>query len=248
MKFVIIYIGGDKMKAKYRNFLKEYKHSIPIIYAHIERQYKYDVLFDEEEEYGILLTQFDYHYAFGKAPQNITKFIDYLREYISSKNIEEFIIYGPNKKWNTFLNEVFHKINGKTDKRLIYKLNRSKFNEYDTKNSYVKLELIDDHHSSKVYPQGSVYINDKLISFCRAFMIGKNEAELDVWTDEKFRLKGFAFDGSLCLLEYLLNEGIEPNWSCWEKKESSHILAKKLGFELSETITTYVWVKEFGSF
>ena len=76
-------------------------------------------------------------------------------------------------------------------------------------------------------------------------MIGDGEAELDVWTDEEHRLQGLAFDACLVLIEYLLSKNIKPNWSCWEQKKSSHTLAKKLGFELSQKIKTFVLIRDY---
>ncbi len=234
------------MKAKYRELLKEYRHSIPIIYSHIEKQYKYIIEYNEKENYGVLFTTFDYHYVFGKVPQDQNEFIQLLSNYVTENGKEELILFSPNDKWDKFLKEIFESINGVIDKRYQYQLNKDTFKEYDTTNSFVKLELKDDNASRIKYPQASIYINGNLISFSRAFMLGKNHAELDVWTDTRLRKKGFAFDSSLCLIEYLLENKITPNWSCWEMKESSRSLAEKLGYELEHKIPAYIWTKEFG--
>lgn len=236
------------MKSKYRNLLKEYNHSIPIIYSHIERQYHYDILFDNDENYGILLTCFDYNFAFGDIPKNRGKFINYIREYIKDNEKDEFIIFGPNILWEKFLSKVFKDINGTKDIRCLYYLNENKFKEYNTTNKFVKLEYIKDRNSMIEYPQASTYVDNKLISYSRAFMIGHHEAELDVWTDKKLRQKGYGFDGSLCLIEHLLKINIKPNWSCWESKTLSNSLAKKLGFELFDRYYAFIWVQDFGEF
>jgi len=236
------------MNAKYRELLKEYTYSIPIIYSHIEEQYKYEVVFNDEENYGILFTTFDYHYVFGNIPHDKETFIKYLKEYIITNDKDELIVYGPNKEWEKFLSKIFKIINGTCERRFLYYLNEPKFREYDTTNEFVKLEKIDDPKSRISYPQASIYINGKLISYCRAFMLGKGNAELDVWTDERLRQKGFGFDTSLCLIEHLLDNDIIPNWSCWEERENSHILAKKLGYEIDQKIHAYIWVKDFGKF
>jgi len=236
------------MKDNILNFLKEYPHSIPIIYSHIELQYESKVVFDELDGFGILFTTFDYHYAFGKVPKDTQSFIDYLRDYVKENKKEELILFGPNEEWNKFLYKVMKEIRGTVDKRCLYLLNKEKFEVYDAQNKFVKLEFVDDENSHIKFPQSNIYINGNIVSYCRAFMMGKGHAELDVWTDERYRKRGLAFDGCLNLIGYLVDQGIIPNWTCWEAKESSRELAKKLGFELVMVYDAFVWVSEFGEF
>lgn len=228
--------------------LNEYNHSRPIIFSHIEKQYACEVFYDETEQYGILFTNFDYHFTFGNIPNNDNNFLQVIKDYKDKHKKKEIILFAPNAKWNVFLKVVFSKINGVVDKRNLYYINKDTFNQFDTTNTFIKIELVNDEDSLIAYPQANVYINGNLVSYCRAFMLGNKQAELDVWTHKRYRKKGFAFDTSLSLIEYLLKNNINPNWSCWANKKSSNTLAKKLGFELEMEITTFVWVADFGDF
>ena len=234
------------MNDKCLKHLDVYPHSIPIIQSHLEGQYESELFYDEEADYGILLTMFDYHFVFGQVPNHHQALLDVIRSFVHSNDREELILFAPDESWDALLKDLIGEINGTIDQRVLYYLNEDVYNQFDTTNEYVRLELKNETGSARQYPQASVYLNDHLISFARAPMLGKGEAELDVWTDKQFRQKGFGFDSSITLIEYLLRSGIKPNWSCWKEKELSNMLAQKLGFELYLTYPAYVWAKEFG--
>ena len=50
------------------------------------------------------------------------------------------------------------------------------------------------------YPVCCVFKNDTCVSFCSAFMLGKNYAELDVFTETEFRGNGYAKITSITLI------------------------------------------------
>ncbi len=76
-------------------------------------------------------------------------------------------------------------------------------------------------------------------------MTGKKQVELDVYTSNSYRKQGLAFETSLVLIKYLIDHNLEPNWTCWEQKESSRLLALKLGFKSIQNINAYIWVEDF---
>lgn len=232
------------MKLNYDKCLNEYNHSRPIINSHLENQYHKEFFYDDLGQYGIMFTTFNFHFSFGKIPTYTTKLKKVIQKYIDDNNKEIFILYAPNIEWEKVLNKLFKELDGKVKQRSSYTLNIEKFKEYDTHNSFVKLESRKENSSLIEYPQANTYIKGKLISYCRGFMIGENKVELDVWTEKSHRLQGLAFDGCLCLIEHLINEKLDPVWTCWEYKEPSKNLAEKLGFELKETYNAYIWKKE----
>ena len=229
------------MKKMIKDYLNQYTHSTPIIHSHLEDQFDYELYFNQKNDFGILFTSFDYHYTFGKMPEK-AEIIKVIKDYVNKHNKTEFILFGPDESWDSLLTSVTNELNGVIDKRVLYHLNREKFLEYDVQNEFIKLEVADETHSKIPYVQASAYIEGKLISFCRALMTGKKEVELDVWTDKTERQKGYGFDTSLTLIKYLLDNGLSPNWSCWEHKEISNILAKKLEFELVKTFNAYIYI------
>lgn len=228
----------------------DYTHSIPIIFSHIEGQYPL-VLSEEKNEFQILFTSFDYHYATGKIPNKEEPLLNVMRNYIKKHKKEEFILYGPNDEWDDYLTKLFSYIGGVIDIRYAFKLDEAQFmrhyNTVELKHEVI-IEKIHNEESLKPYYRAVVFEAGEVVSYCRAFMVGKQQAELDVWTESHHRYQGLAYETSLMLIKKLLDEGITPNWTTWEQKKASHILAYKLGFEFERKIKAFIWVDEMGEF
>lgn len=233
-----------------KKLFSDYTHSIPIIYSHLEGQYQY-TLSNPSKSFQILFTTFDYHYITGDIPRDENSVIEEIRKYIDENNPEEFIIYAPNQEWEDYLSKIFTYIGGVIDFRLSFTLDQDEFNRiyqgYEF-NHKVNLVRFSDKISSSPYYQAEVYEDETLISFSRAFMEGQGNAELDVWTDSKHRYQGLAFETSLVLIHKLLSLGLTPNWTCWELKKASHMLAYKLGFINPIKIKAFIWTNDFGRF
>lgn len=72
----------------------------------------------------------------------------------------------------------------------------------------------------------SAYIFDKFL-------------ELGIETCQQFRGKGFAMYCCSALIDYSLENGYEPVWSCRLENTPSYMLAQKLGFEPTVTLPYY---------
>jgi RimJ/RimL family protein N-acetyltransferase len=69
-----------------------------------------------------------------------------------------------------------------------------------------------------------------VISDCSAVFVGGGQAEIAVETNEKYRKQGFATLTCAAFIEHCFSRGYVPNWTCWDFREGSAELAKKLGF------------------
>jgi RimJ/RimL family protein N-acetyltransferase len=77
----------------------------------------------------------------------------------------------------------------------------------------------------------------EIISECSAVFIGGNQTEISIETNEKYRRRGFATLTCSAFIELCTSCGYTPNWTCWDFREGSAELAKKLGFvELSNEV------------
>lgn len=231
------------------NNFKAYKHSKAIIFSHLEKQYSF--MIHEGKKYQILFTDFDYHYVTGIPPKDISELKSILREYINSNNKNEIILFEDDLKWRDYLNQLFKEINGVLDYRYSFKLNEGDFEDIIAKHTFkhdVTIRYVLDNHSNYEYPVAEIADNNKIVSFSKGFMIGKNHVEIDVFTDESYRRKDMAFEASLVLIDHLLGKGYIPCWNAWKVKESSHKLAQKCGFHLEQEVQAYIWVKDFGGF
>lgn len=224
----------------------EYTHSIPIIYSSLENQYQSKMI-KVDEETIMLFTQFDFHFISGQVLQDPKKVIECIQSYVRRNNKSEFILFTPNNRWQPLMKQVFNEMNGFLDKRSIYCIDIARFNKIYKQHTFkYDIEVVyEKENASRIeYPVAIIKDNQKICSYTKGFMIGKNHMELDVYTDEDWRRKGLAFETSLCLIDYAIKEGYTPNWTCWSKKHSSRMLAEKLGFQHKEDIDAYIWLKD----
>lgn len=242
-----------KSEEKYIKLFEEYTHNIPVIYSSLEGQYEGVLYVDNEEEpqVAILFTPFAFHYVAGNA--NRSDVIDVVedmifKQYLHKTEQNEAIVFAPNQKWHEILDEVFKRYNGIKDKRMIFRLNKEKFNEQQEQkkvNSNIvnRICFEKENASQKEYPVSRIYIDQKSVSFCSGFMLGKGHAEINVGTEEEYRGKGYAKEAAFKLINELLNNGVEPDWCTWPYRVESRKLACSLGFELVDEIPTHIWVE-----
>jgi predicted GNAT family acetyltransferase len=72
--------------------------------------------------------------------------------------------------------------------------------------------------------------DNDIVSEAHVGYIGSGMAEIGVYTDEKFRGKGYAALTVSAVIEKCLSMGLRPSWSCWDLNEASSSLARKAGF------------------
>lgn len=102
----------------------------------------------------------------------------------------------------------------------------------DMKGNVIPLNFWDN--AEDFYENGigfSLFLNDKLASTAYSAFIRKNKLEIGIETIAEFQGKGFAVDTCSKLIEYCLQNGYEPIWSCRLENIGSYKLAQKLGFE-----------------
>lgn len=74
--------------------------------------------------------------------------------------------------------------------------------------------------------------NGEVVSWAVSSFKGEKSLEIGVETLEKCRGKNYAYRACSAFINYCLDRGIEPIWSCEEINVGSLTLAKKLGFEV----------------
>ncbi len=83
--------------------------------------------------------------------------------------------------------------------------------------------------------------NDEVISKCLSYFQHDNQLELGVDTKEDYRKQGLASIVCSTLIKDALHCHQDVSWSCWQFNEASNMLAKKLGFELSNSKKVIIW-------
>ena len=78
----------------------------------------------------------------------------------------------------------------------------------------------------------SLFYNNKLASTAYSAYMHDNYLEIGIETVEEFRGKGLAQYACSALIDYSLQNNLEPVWSCRLENTNSCKLAQKLGFEI----------------
>jgi hypothetical protein len=224
-------------------YLNDYTHSHPIIFSHINGQYQGKISEFETDSY-ILYTTVDFHFVFGQVPSNHETFLSEIKRYIKHHQKEEFILFFPNQKWKTCLQEAMKTLNAVIDQRVLLLLDDNRFNDIYNNHTFKHEVVIDDEiNDASSIPFPCAKVQDK--GYAKGFMIGNQAVEIDVYTKEMYRHQNIAFETSLNLIQHILEKNLTPNWSCWKQKKSSIHLAKKLGFKEVTDIDAFIWIKAF---
>lgn len=85
----------------------------------------------------------------------------------------------------------------------------------------------------------SAVSNGKLAATAFSAYQNEHQLEIGIETAEDFRGQGYAFAVCSALIDFCLQEGLEPVWSCRLENNASYRLAQKLGFAPSLTLPYY---------
>jgi len=145
-------------------------------------------------------------------------------------------------------------------KRLNFKFNYEKYKNFRQKLDLIKYDIVPITEAMFYQIQGSVipkdfwesaqqFIKDgkgfslinngDIASTSFASFINETQLELGIETMDKYRGLGFASLTCAKLIDYCLENNLEPVWSCNKTNVGSSSLAKKLGFEQTVTLPYY---------
>jgi hypothetical protein len=80
---------------------------------------------------------------------------------------------------------------------------------------------------------------EKIASVCTSAFASHERVEIDIYTDEVYRHRGFAKLTASALIEKCLCSGKRPNWECFCDNQLSAALASKLGFSHLQDYSWY---------
>jgi GNAT superfamily N-acetyltransferase len=82
---------------------------------------------------------------------------------------------------------------------------------------------------------------EQLASACFSLFLGRGMAEVNVFTAEEYRRRGFAILTTAGFIDACLKRGLRPNWECFWDNLPSLRLAENLGFKAKSDIPVYYW-------
>lgn len=89
-----------------------------------------------------------------------------------------------------------------------------------------------------------LFKDSEVVSVCFANNMNGSLREIDIFTSEDFRGKGYAVHTCSAFIDHCLEHNLRPLWETVNLNKSSCRLAEKLGFELSFEYPMYVWFNQ----
>lgn len=241
-------------KQKYSYLFSSYTHNIPVIFSSLEGQYNGKLYLDDplKPQIAVLFTPFAFHFIAGNmAIPDAAEILDKLifQEYLPRNGQREAILFAPDTKGETILDDVLRRHQGIKDKRKVFCLNKDKFNRMqaeskDPADYPARVFYEQENGATKPYPVCRILKEDECISYCSGFMLGKGHAEIDIFTVEEFRNQGYAKQAAIGLIRELLAAGLEPDWNTWPYRFASEKLALSLGFMIKSEISAFIWSED----
>jgi RimJ/RimL family protein N-acetyltransferase len=109
----------------------------------------------------------------------------------------------------------------------------------------LKAEILTAWDSIDAYLQDGVGVclleGEQLASVCFSMFVASGAAEVNVFTAEDYRQKGFATLTAAAFIDACLKRRMRPNWECFADNLPSVRLAENLGFKADKDIPVYYW-------
>jgi len=233
-----------------------YDSNQAIIYSIFENQFEGYVYTDDKDNphWAVLRTPFLQHFIAGTPAGSCEVVIDEILfdRILAEQTEKEIAVFAVSEKWHDILNGVFENRKGVSDRRKIFEFNHDKYMRIHRR--AIPDDVVSMLDLRKCSPESHIdtwsariYVKDREVSHCNAFMIGKGMAEIDVGTDEGFQNKGYATQAAILLIDKLIETDLTPAWSTWPFRVESQHIAKKLGFDEKPDAKAWIWMENMES-
>ncbi|QVK20697.1 GNAT family N-acetyltransferase [Mycoplasmatota bacterium] len=250
---------------KVNTALKNIEHSIPIVFSIVEGIAKGSIYVDDLNEPKTVFLYAEDSFCYIAGEVGIKNFSTELRDLIFNKILVdggELVLFPLSSGWNEELLKLFNEKGTITIQRKTFEFDKSKFEAnkkiIELPKGYT-LKQIDEEIAKKInitksYKSVEKFVangigfcilkDGEVISACYSIHVGNSNAEIDIFTKEEYMGKGFARIVAASFIEKCIEKGLTPNWSCWPFRETSIILAKKLGFIEREDEIAHYWAPD----
>lgn len=243
-------ITNSKNYSLLKSHFNKFTHHHGLIYSIIENQYEGKIYVDDVDHPKVItmFTPFDFCFITGiESLEDASIALSMIQKHASAFPFEEQIFFTDSDESHVYLSDLFKKYHAIQTTRYTYTLHHQKFKQISNNHLYthpIDTYKFQDPLSSKPYWMSEVKEAEEIISYCKAFAVGCGSAEIDIYTHENHRQKGYAFECALKLINTLIEHQIEPEWNTWPYREGSQKLAIKLGFQFHKLVKAIVWVKD----
>ena len=229
-----------------------YSSNRAVIFSVLEGQYDGHIFADNETQprWALLTAPFLQHFVAGEPIEGCAEALEELlfQRILPAQEEKELVVFGDGERWHGSLGEVFTRHHGISDGRKILAFSPEGFRGIPRPAlpAAIHCSLL----QSKLHPasrqatwSARLTQDEQVICHCDALMIGDGLAELDIFTEEAYRGRGYATYAAILLINQLLREGLTPTWSCWPYRVESQHLAQKLGFLPQPDAQAFIWAE-----
>lgn len=248
------------------HLFQDIDHNISIIFSIIEGTSKGIIYVDDLDNPKTVFICPEDSFFYIAGDENNDKFNDMLytlifEDILGKSNGGELVLFPLSEGWKDKLGELFKNKGAITIDRKTFSFDEV---EFKTNKINISEKLLDGYDLRAIDKEVANKINitkswesidefldkgigycimkdNEIVSACYSIYVGKGEAEVDIFTDEKHMGQGFGKIVATSFIDNCISRGLIPSWSCWPFREASRALAKKLGFQEKEDIKAYYW-------
>ena len=239
---------------RYISFFEGLELDRAIVFSVLMGQYEGTLYADHvvHPNWVFLFTPFTMHYLVGLPVGVDTGMLEtfLFKTILDRQEEKELVIFARDRAWDGVLGGIFTRHKGISDMRKHFVFSEERYRTVQRPDipANVELKLRKDKWFSFSHIDtwgAEVWLNGHCVSYCHAIMIGGGMAEIDVFTDETYRNKGYVTLASFCLIDKLLEQKLIPCWSTWPYRLESQRVAEKLGFVRAADKKAWIWVEAF---
>ena len=241
------------------------QHSQAIVYAVLEGNSPGRIWVDKAQQptCALLFPEGAFYYAAGD--EHNETFLRglpglFFDELLPQAVEKELVLFSFSPAWHERLSEVLRHKGILTIQRKMFHFNHKKYQALNDWRSEIptglSMRLIDEQIAAQYSTyQSLLEPTSKRFGFClmegevvacacTSVFVGHGEAEIDIYTEERYRGHGFARLTACAFIDECLRRGLIPNWACWPEREASWKLALRLGFEELPDVPALLWAED----
>jgi len=200
---------------------------------------------------ALIISRLDWVYVIGD--EYNTKFASETIRILSEKKTGKYIWFGVDNAWRDYI-KTHISCNIQDCPRFRYQFNGAEFEKNKNSDTALCVNAInvynydwlsEKHRTSfdfwdskeNFLNKGFGYFvkdNENVVSLILSASVTDMEAEIEIYTDEAFRGRGYAKQVAIRYIRECLSRGLHPKWDCDSKNEASFRLADRLGFQKIE--------------
>jgi len=228
---------------------KDDKH-YPLLHSVIQNDMRGFIYLNNNSTKALIINKLNWVYVIGNKID--LNFDQEMIEILTKRESDNYIWFGMSKHWEKEIRKISG-IDIKSYPRLQWKFNTKLFKRIEIKQNSFSYRKINKTNINKIYSginnsiidfwtskgnflkKGYGYYveeNNEIIGLIISAGIYNNEAEIDIFVNNRYQKQGIGKLLSIKFIQTCLENNIIPKWDCYKYNEGSVKLAKSLGFEI----------------